>query len=100
MTDGTRQVSPNTLFGGIDALVESQDWWLRDQASLAIGFENWMSAGNGDASMTNSVNGVRSETNAGLENVDPLTGAGTAFYVRQNGTRMHDQFTDDDWNYS
>ncbi|PQE13692.1 fungal specific transcription factor protein [Rutstroemia sp. NJR-2017a BVV2] len=41
----TRQVSPSTLFGGVDALVQSQDWWLRDQASLAIGFENWMTSG-------------------------------------------------------
>lgn len=37
----TRQVSPSTMFGGVEALVESQDWWLRDQASLAVGFENW-----------------------------------------------------------
>lgn len=29
------------MFGGIEALVESQDWWLRDQASLAAGFDNW-----------------------------------------------------------
>lgn len=34
----TRQVSPN-LFGGVEALVESQDWWLRDQANL---YGNWM----------------------------------------------------------
>jgi hypothetical protein len=25
--------------------VESQDWWLRDQASLAVGFDNWESLG-------------------------------------------------------
>ncbi|KAG9247368.1 fungal-specific transcription factor domain-containing protein [Calycina marina] len=37
----TRQVSPSTLFGGVDALVNSQDWWLRDQSNLAIGFDNW-----------------------------------------------------------
>jgi hypothetical protein len=30
------------MFGGVDALVESQNWWLRDQASLAVGFENWV----------------------------------------------------------
>jgi hypothetical protein len=41
VTQGSRQLSPGTLFGGVDALVESQDWWLRDQASLAVGFENW-----------------------------------------------------------
>ncbi|KAK6586812.1 hypothetical protein PZA11_000102 [Diplocarpon coronariae] len=37
-----RRVTPSTMFGGVEALVESQDWWLRDQASLAVGFENWM----------------------------------------------------------
>jgi hypothetical protein len=33
--------SPSMLFGGVDALVESQNWWLKDQASLAVGFDNW-----------------------------------------------------------
>ena len=35
--------SPSTTFGGVDALVESQNWWLKDQASLAVGFDNWES---------------------------------------------------------
>lgn len=31
------------MFGGVDALLrESQDnWWLRDQSQLALGFDNW-----------------------------------------------------------
>ena len=30
------------LFGGVDSLMEeSQDWWFKDQSSLATGFENW-----------------------------------------------------------
>jgi hypothetical protein len=33
--------SPSMIFGGVDALVESQNWWLKDQASLAVGFDNW-----------------------------------------------------------
>lgn len=35
--------SPSDLFGGVDALLrESQDnWWLRDQSQLAMGFDNW-----------------------------------------------------------
>jgi hypothetical protein len=34
--------SPSQLFGGVDALIsESQDWWLRDQSQLALGFDNW-----------------------------------------------------------
>lgn len=35
-----------TLFGGVDSLVEeSQDWWLKDQSALALGFDNWIDAG-------------------------------------------------------
>ena len=31
------------LFGGVDSLVEeSQDWWLKDQSALALGFDNWV----------------------------------------------------------
>lgn len=33
--------SPSMMSGGVDALVESQNWWLKDQASLAVGFDNW-----------------------------------------------------------
>ncbi len=29
-------------FGGVDSLMEeSQDWWFKDQAQLAMGFDNW-----------------------------------------------------------
>jgi hypothetical protein len=47
-TTATRQTSPSVMFGGVDALMESQDWWLRDQASLAVGFENWNGLESGD----------------------------------------------------
>ncbi|KAF2121510.1 pathway-specific nitrogen regulator [Lophiotrema nucula] len=34
--------SPSQLFGGVEALIrEGQDWWLRDQSQLAMGFDNW-----------------------------------------------------------
>ncbi|KAF2432594.1 hypothetical protein EJ08DRAFT_123005 [Tothia fuscella] len=34
--------SPSTLFGGVDQLLrDSQDWWLKDQNQLALGFEQW-----------------------------------------------------------
>lgn len=34
--------SPSQFFGGVDQLLrEGQDWWLRDQSQLAMGFENW-----------------------------------------------------------
>ncbi|KAF7512164.1 hypothetical protein GJ744_002326 [Endocarpon pusillum] len=39
---GTRSTDPTVLFGGVASLVEeSQEWWLKDQASLAMGFNNW-----------------------------------------------------------
>jgi hypothetical protein len=59
--------SPSTMFGGIDALVESQNWWLRDQASLAVGFDNW---------------------GTGMDGVDGngMAGTGGGFFMPQNGT--------------
>ena len=34
------------MFGGVDSLVEeSQDWWLKDQSALALGFDNWIDPG-------------------------------------------------------
>lgn len=89
------------MFGGVDALVESQDWWLRDQASLAIGFDNWMSTGSGDlgtGGMSGNGNGVQ-------DVVDPMAGVGAGFYMppsNGNGTNGNgnDPFADDDWSYS
>lgn len=43
-----RQMAPN-LFGGVEALVESQDWWLRDQANL---FGNWLNFSGSPPDMT------------------------------------------------
>jgi hypothetical protein len=40
------------LFGGVESLVEeSQDWWLKDQSALALGFENWVDGGTDWASL-------------------------------------------------
>jgi hypothetical protein len=39
---GNTNNSPSALFGGVEQLLrEGQDWWLRDQNQLAIGFEQW-----------------------------------------------------------
>ena len=36
--------SPSALFNGIEPIAEEgQDWWLRDQSALAVGFDNWNS---------------------------------------------------------
>ena len=89
----TRQVSPNTMFGGVDALVESQDWWLRDQASLAIGFDNWM--GNPAMELNDGGNGTNRVMNGGA--MDPIAGIGTGFYMPPTNGRGNDGFGDDEW---
>jgi hypothetical protein len=34
--------SPSALFGGVEQLLrESQDWWVKDQNQLAVGFDQW-----------------------------------------------------------
>ena len=48
-TGGSANTSSNAnaaiLFGGVESLVEeSQDWWLKDQSALALGFDNWVDA--------------------------------------------------------
>jgi hypothetical protein len=87
-----RQVSPSTLFGGVDALVESQDWWLRDQANLVMGFDNWMG---GD------MNGGNPGLNANVSmagDIDTMAGMGSGFYMPPpNGVRGTDGYGDDDW---
>lgn len=79
----TRQVSPSTLFGGVEALVESQDWWLRDQANLAIGFDNW------DLTGTNMMNGSAND-------LDLLNGMVPELYMSAP-TRGSDFLEDDSW---
>lgn len=95
----TRQVSPNTMFGGVEALVESQDWWLRDQANL---YGNWMNVGNGpqdNGGSTNTV-GLPGRTDASTD-LDNMAGIGAGFYMPpRNGHAGGDGFVDDDdWKY-
>lgn len=102
----TRQVSPNTIFGGVDALVDSQDWWLRDQASLAIGFDNWgMAVPGGD--MNSNISSVNGNGSSNSTQTNPMAGRGAGFYVARqgHGTDAHehnhhgsgDIYEDDDW---
>ena len=47
-SSANRAADPARLFGGVESLVEeSQDWWLKDQSALAMGFNNWIDAGGG-----------------------------------------------------
>jgi hypothetical protein len=48
---GSRSTDPAVLFGGVASLVEeSQDSWVKDQSSLAMGFNNWNDPGGGGRS--------------------------------------------------
>ena len=104
----TRQVSPNTLFGGVEALVESQDWWLRDQANL---FGNWMNFSGAppqdmvSAPVNGGLNGRREGDAA--RDLDSMAGIGGGYYLpgsgsgsgnAGNGNVGSDGF-DDDWTY-
>ena len=40
--DRGEQTSPSMLFTGEHSNIESQDWWLQDQHTLASGFNNWV----------------------------------------------------------
>ena len=66
-----------TLFGGVDSLVEeSQDWWLKDQSALALGFDNWVDVGTEWAGMGygSDFNDGRGSGNGLNENGDSSTG--------------------------
>jgi hypothetical protein len=72
--------SPSGLFGGVEQLLrESQDWWLRDQSQLAMGFEQWpMSEGEmaswlGAGTTSSAVNGTNFTVSSGLEGVNGFT---------------------------
>jgi hypothetical protein len=45
-TDTASNANTAILFGRVGSLVEeSQDWWLKDQSVLALGFDNWIDGG-------------------------------------------------------
>ena len=82
------------MFGGVDALVESQDWWLRDQASLAIGFDNWMGGNAADINNGGS-QGIDGST---ITDTDLINGIATEFYMpSNNGGDNGYQGGDNDW---
>jgi hypothetical protein len=84
----SRQVSPSVLFGGAVAPVESQDWWLKDQASLAFGFENW-----GGLDPTDGNIGTTGGISSGVPGI-----SGGYFMPANVNASMHSSgFSDDDW---
>lgn len=88
--------SPSQFFGGVEQLVrEGQDWWLRDQSQLAMGFDNWnLSAdemawlnsggGAGGAGNGGAVMGSPAAGEAGYA-VSPVVGSGMVQSVNGNG---------------
>ena len=72
-----QQTSPTMLFGGVDSLMQDQDWWLRDSNQM---FANW----NGmeqDAGMPG---------NAGFDNGTGNMGYGNGYYgMNGNGMNGH-----------
>ena len=69
-----QQTSPTTLFGGVDSLMQDQEWWLRDSNQM---FANW--------------NGMEQEAamqgNAGFDNGTGNMGYGNGMYG-MNGDGM------------
>ncbi|KAJ9669543.1 Nitrogen assimilation transcription factor nit-4 [Coniosporium apollinis] len=69
-TTTAASMSPSELFGGVDQLLrEGQDWWLRDQSQLAMGFDNWNMAEAGDMSWINGNGTAGSAANFVLNGV-------------------------------
>ena len=74
------QSSPSALFGGSELIgEESQDWWLRDQSALAVGFENWNGLETEPAFVGNGLSGVANGTMLG-DGMDGMNGTGYMGY--------------------
>ncbi|KAI9053095.1 hypothetical protein LZ554_003364 [Drepanopeziza brunnea f. sp. 'monogermtubi'] len=90
-----RQVSPSTLFGGVEALAASQDWWLRDQANLAIGFDNWMSVGSGS-----DITGTNTGNLSASAEIDQMTSTGYYMPPTNNKIKSNNGYGNEDWGYN
>lgn len=82
--------SLSQMFGGVEQLLrDSQDWWLRDQSQLAVGFEQWpmtegeMASWIGATTTSPTVNGANYVLNNGLDGV--------------NGFALLNQYPEHEW---
>ena len=70
---GTPVSRPANMFSQVEALgaadVTSQDWWLRDQAQIAVGFEGWQGGIAGSGPGLGEIAGPQINT-PGLDGVD------------------------------
>ena len=88
----TRQArtSPSVLFGGVDSLIEeSQDWWLKDQSALAVGFDNWNKLESEAALLGDGFsNGINGTNGIGIGNgvTNAVVSAGVSAGVNGNAT--------------
>jgi hypothetical protein len=77
--------SPSALFGGVDQLLrDSQDWWLRDQSQLAMGFEqwplgegDWMASGSSPPATTNGLGFVTTNGTGTFNGANSVNGLGS-----------------------
>lgn len=99
----TRQVSPNTMFGGVEALVESQDWWLRDQANLFGAWQSFSGVPPQDMVDGPPMNGVMNENRGSdaARDLDNMAGIAGGFYMPNTGNgNMNIDGFEDDWTYT
>lgn len=83
--DSTPQAhtSPSALFGGADTLVDSRDWWLRDQSAL---YEAWPKQESGAMFMGNGLGNAIGNPANGLLPDSGIDGMGVIDDPNGNGT--------------
>ncbi|KAF2188288.1 hypothetical protein K469DRAFT_748615 [Zopfia rhizophila CBS 207.26] len=78
--------SPSQLFGGVDQLIrEGQDWWLRDQSQLALGFDNWSLTADEIAWLNTTQAGVGSPANTNGYTSGAVMNGGDVNGIQMNG---------------
>lgn len=73
--------SPTMLFGGVQGLIQDQDWWLRDSNQF---FANWNIEAGGGGGGVNGNAGSAAEMNGNAGG-----GGGGAGYNASNGGGMY-----------
>jgi len=77
------QASPTALFGGADTLVDSQDWWIRDQSAL---YDAWPKQESGAMYLGNGIGSAIGNPANGLLPDSGINGMGVIDDPNGNGT--------------
>lgn len=85
----TNQTNSGNMLGAVEALAEGQAWWLSDQASLAVGFDNWDQIGRNMGQ-----NGVPNGT--GVNGVNGTGATNGGYYIPDGGTDLSG-YVEEDW---